>query len=367
MNKKSQSAMEFLMSYGWALLVALIIIAILIYIGVLSPSRFLPDSINFGSGIHVADYSISFFENHGINMGYFVILIKNGLGRDMRNVVLNIKECENNNGKKSIPININQGKIEKITLACENILMNLEEQAYFTATLTYDIITEQESLSHTRNGKMKVTVNRIKEFPDNNIGRKAWAIENGASRKNDANRFFPCDDIPDCTNPDPEGIFKKIFGGYVDSMTGKVWLEHDAPDNANYTWSELNLTSIHEPKWDTISPKWNHITKKYDYSGDVYLPFRDDKLGTAFEYCTNLIKHNKNDWKLPNKNDFADGILNCNQCLPPYGTYKDTNKFYWTEGYSEPEYGECINFPNTYVAKCSKDAKLHVRCIRDNP
>ena len=41
-HKKSQAAMEFLMTYGWAILVVLAAIAALAYFGVLSPEKFLP-------------------------------------------------------------------------------------------------------------------------------------------------------------------------------------------------------------------------------------------------------------------------------------------------------------------------------------
>ncbi len=43
MNKKGQAALEFLMTYGWAILVVLAAIGALAYFGVLSPSKFLPD------------------------------------------------------------------------------------------------------------------------------------------------------------------------------------------------------------------------------------------------------------------------------------------------------------------------------------
>jgi hypothetical protein len=41
--KKGQEAMEFLMTYGWAILVVIAAIAALAYFGVLDPSRLLPD------------------------------------------------------------------------------------------------------------------------------------------------------------------------------------------------------------------------------------------------------------------------------------------------------------------------------------
>ena len=51
MKKKSQSALEFLTTYGWAFLVILIMIGALSYFGVLDPSRFLPDKCIFGAGL----------------------------------------------------------------------------------------------------------------------------------------------------------------------------------------------------------------------------------------------------------------------------------------------------------------------------
>lgn len=49
--KKAQSALEFLMTYGWAFLVILIMIGALAYFGVLNPQKFLPDRCNFGTQI----------------------------------------------------------------------------------------------------------------------------------------------------------------------------------------------------------------------------------------------------------------------------------------------------------------------------
>lgn len=59
--KKGQAAMEFLMTYGWAILVVLIAIGALAYFGVLSPERFLPEKcvVSTGSGLFCEDYSAS--------------------------------------------------------------------------------------------------------------------------------------------------------------------------------------------------------------------------------------------------------------------------------------------------------------------
>ena len=59
MNNKGQAAMEFLMTYGWAILVVLVAIGALAYFGVLSPEKFLPEKcvISTGSGIFCQEFS----------------------------------------------------------------------------------------------------------------------------------------------------------------------------------------------------------------------------------------------------------------------------------------------------------------------
>ncbi len=79
---KAQAAMEFLMTYGWAILVVLIVIGALAYFGVLNPQRLLPERCIFQTGINCRDHLASltaFGGNPGIQLR-----ILNGLGRDIR-------------------------------------------------------------------------------------------------------------------------------------------------------------------------------------------------------------------------------------------------------------------------------------------
>jgi len=57
--KKSQAALEFLTTYGWAFLVILIMISTLAYFGILSPSRILPNRCNIGSEFQCLDSQIT--------------------------------------------------------------------------------------------------------------------------------------------------------------------------------------------------------------------------------------------------------------------------------------------------------------------
>jgi len=55
MNKKGQAAMEFLMTYGWAILVVIAAISALAYFGVLDPARLLPERCQFPAGMDCID------------------------------------------------------------------------------------------------------------------------------------------------------------------------------------------------------------------------------------------------------------------------------------------------------------------------
>lgn len=61
--KRGQVALEFLTTYGWAILVLLVAIGVLGQFGVLSPDRLLPDNCDMGVNFRCHDHRASFSEN----------------------------------------------------------------------------------------------------------------------------------------------------------------------------------------------------------------------------------------------------------------------------------------------------------------
>ncbi len=76
MFRKAQAAMEFLMTYGWAILVVLVVIGALAYFGVLSPSTLLPEKCTFPVSVNCVD--------HSVTNDYVSLVLLNGAGRDMK-------------------------------------------------------------------------------------------------------------------------------------------------------------------------------------------------------------------------------------------------------------------------------------------
>jgi hypothetical protein len=74
--RKGQAALEFLMTYGWAILVVLAAIAALAYFGVLSPDRFLPNKCTISGGFSCDEWKIDGTAEE------VQISVQNNLGRD---------------------------------------------------------------------------------------------------------------------------------------------------------------------------------------------------------------------------------------------------------------------------------------------
>ena len=84
-GRKSQAALEFIMTYGWAILVVLVAIGALAYFGVLSPDKFLPSKCLLQSGIACLE--------HKATPTDIQVVLQNSLGDDLTAVSVTIPGC----------------------------------------------------------------------------------------------------------------------------------------------------------------------------------------------------------------------------------------------------------------------------------
>ena len=75
--EKGQAALEFIMTYGWAILAVLLSIGALAYFGVLNPSIFLPSSCTLMQGLGCDEFIVD--ASAGVN-GQVQLIIRNGIG-----------------------------------------------------------------------------------------------------------------------------------------------------------------------------------------------------------------------------------------------------------------------------------------------
>ena len=142
--RKSQAAMEFLMTYGWAILVVLVAIGALAYFGVLSPDRFLPAKCQLPAGIACTDFRAD-------TTGIYVVL-RNGLGFDINSITVSISSdtvnCGvNDDGSGDDPL-LN-GKDSTYYLNCP-----LTSGSKFNGELAIEYRNVESSLVHIANGTL---------------------------------------------------------------------------------------------------------------------------------------------------------------------------------------------------------------------
>ena len=150
-RKKAQAAMEFLMTYGWAILVVLVAIGALAYFGVLSPDKFLPEKCIGSSGFDCMDKASI---NADANTVDFVI--KNNLGHRIE--VTNLEEATdcagtpilnytNSTGEYTLPtdvVRVNSGDTLIFTLGCPGGI----DDGRFSSRITIPYTNKETSLSH---------------------------------------------------------------------------------------------------------------------------------------------------------------------------------------------------------------------------
>jgi len=88
MQRKGQAAMEFLMTYGWAILVVLAAIGALAYFGVLSPDQFVAEKCLLSGGLVCLDHTWD-------STNGFTLRLQNAAGFDMTavSVLVNGTNC----------------------------------------------------------------------------------------------------------------------------------------------------------------------------------------------------------------------------------------------------------------------------------
>ena len=144
-SHSSQAALEFLMTYGWAILVVLISIGALSYFGVLTPDKFVPDICTLPAGIACIDYTVESYR--------VILVLQNSLGEhitlDKVAVSANSQQCSDNE-----TIELDNGAKAVITITdCSNGAEGSKFDGALNVTYTIE-----EKLQHSVSGTLKSKV-----------------------------------------------------------------------------------------------------------------------------------------------------------------------------------------------------------------
>jgi hypothetical protein len=151
-KKRGQAAMEFLMTYGWALLVVLIAIGALAFFGVLNPGQFLPSTCTIAPGISCDGFKVT--------EDSVELILTNGMGTtlgvagDLFTVYIfqDAVECGSSTGE--LVGLFGDGKTDKfeITPLAAGCVLAEGGKAKLDIQVTYKI--GADGLSHTKTGQI---------------------------------------------------------------------------------------------------------------------------------------------------------------------------------------------------------------------
>ena len=141
-NKKGQAAMEFLMTYGWAILAAVVVI------GALGTYFYFNQGTKTSVFVNAPFYGVA----AQVNSGQLVLEIQNNGGQDLTNITVSVPEygCTPN----STGFNGSIGTPQVVTLNCTGLTSGVKVSG--DVTITYR--TPGSSLDQTSTGSVSGTV-----------------------------------------------------------------------------------------------------------------------------------------------------------------------------------------------------------------
>lgn len=146
--KKGQAAMEFLMTYGWAILVVIAAIAALAYFGVLDPAKLLPERCQSSAGMDCIDKA-------AVATTGVTVALRNNLGSTTEITDLTGTSCSGNKGGVAgtsgaittaasfSAFNVTNNQVFRVQMAC-----TLVAGAKYQDTLTVSYKNTETGLSN---------------------------------------------------------------------------------------------------------------------------------------------------------------------------------------------------------------------------
>lgn len=154
-NRKAQAAMEFLMTYGWAILVVLAAIGALAYFGVLSPDKMLPEKTTFMAPLANIDNAVVSASGRTIQ-----VVVQNNLGQtvSIANGTTGVSataDCASVSGFTAVPNSVPNGEKATLTWTCGG---TFTAGSKFKSDLTFTYTNTFSGQNHPHTGSITAKV-----------------------------------------------------------------------------------------------------------------------------------------------------------------------------------------------------------------
>lgn len=152
--RRGQAALEFLSTYGWAILIVLVMIGALSYFGITNPTRYLPDKCIFTTGINCEDYIV---QQNAANNLVLRFNLANGLGEAITVTTVNaVYNSQTSSNCVSAPVTVSAGNNQSFTCTTNFQSPGSGQPVKFSVTMAYR--PAQGGYDRTVNGEISSKV-----------------------------------------------------------------------------------------------------------------------------------------------------------------------------------------------------------------
>ncbi len=130
MHKKGQAAMEFLMTYGWAILAAIIAIGVLAYFGVFSPGKYTTGSTVVNPPFYANSWNV---QADVAGSSGIILELRNNGGEDFEVQSIDVTNC----GIFATPTTVATGALQAFTIDCTAGALTEGDSFKGDITITY--------------------------------------------------------------------------------------------------------------------------------------------------------------------------------------------------------------------------------------
>lgn len=142
---KAQAAVEYLMTYGWALLIILVAIAALSYFGVFSPGKLLPPQCYITPSIQCNDFRAAKGATQTLDL-----VLQNGAGASLNGFVVQMSTNDYGCTGSSTNTTFYDGQQQTFTITLGGCTINTGQQFKSSLTITYALAST--GLGHVSTG-----------------------------------------------------------------------------------------------------------------------------------------------------------------------------------------------------------------------
>lgn len=140
-QKRGQVALEFLMTYGWAIAIIMIFVAVLFSSGILNFNTLVQERCDFFSGLECIDFTA---QNNEV-----FLFIQNRYPITLHDITVQIRDC--GSSIATSPTTLAPGENQTFTVSCPSI-----QDEVLRSTILFNFTNSEASFSHSKTAQLVV-------------------------------------------------------------------------------------------------------------------------------------------------------------------------------------------------------------------